>query len=171
MRNRVHPPQLPIDPDLEPDDPGVPASGHHGVPHVAHRAAPSALIAVAAGGFAGTLARYGLGQWRPDPAAGFPATTLLINVSGSLLLGFLLALIIERRPRSRRLRGFLCTGLLGGWTTMSTLAVGTDLLVRSRHWPAAIADLAATLCGGVAAVVLGMLAARLVDRRSLEAAR
>jgi len=77
-------------------------------------------LLVTVGGAIGTAARIALGLLVPD-SGGIPLSVLLANVAGSLLLGVLAA----RLPSSSATRVFAGTGLLGGFTTYSALAVGT----------------------------------------------
>jgi CrcB protein len=118
------------------------------------------LAAIVAGGFCGTLGRYEVALAWPSGRGRFPAAIFAINTSGALAIGFVLALIVTRLPRSRYLRPFAAVGVIGGWTTMSTLAVDTDLLVRDRAYGVAAVYLAATLLAGLAATILGMRLAR-----------
>lgn len=104
-------------------------------------AGPVALVA--AGGVAGSLARYGLVEAWPHLA-----TTLAINVAGSFLLGVLVA----RRPPRHWSRPLLGTGFLGGFTTMSALAVQ----VVTSTAAAGIGYLLASLALGSAAAALGL---------------
>lgn len=105
------------------------------------------LAAVAVGGAAGALARYGLTHVVPD-GGGFPWTTFAVNVAGSLLLAMLPASAAVRRHPL--LPPALGTGVLGGFTTMSAYAEQARAL------------LAAGQTGTAAAYVLGTLAAALV---------
>ena len=100
------------------------------------------LLLVAVGGVAGSLARYGLGD-------AFPGiwTTFGINVVGAFLLGAL----VVRRPPEHWSRPLLGTGVLGGFTTMSGLAVQT---VDASAATAAL-YLGATLVVGIAGAALG----------------
>jgi len=76
-------------------------------------------IAVAAAGFLGAITRYEIGFLFADNGAGaFPWATLLINLTGSLLLGLLLGRA-ARRPISPWLREAAGTGFLGAYTTFS----------------------------------------------------
>lgn len=100
---------------------------------------------VSAGGAIGTAVRLTLGVFVPEPA-GVPLAVLIANVTGAMLLGLLAA----RLPASSDVRIFFGTGVLGGFTTYSALAVGTVEL-----WATAPA-LAAGYAAG--SVVLGLVA-------------
>ena len=126
------------------------------------RAPLRVLSAVAVGGALGSLARYLISVGLPARPGGFPWATFLTNISGTLLLGFLLTVVVERFPPTRYLRPFLATGFCGAYTTFSTLAVEADLLVRDGHAPLAFAYLAATTAAGLLAVTGGILAGRLL---------
>ena len=81
----------------------------------------------------GAEARYGIDRLIPPPATGFPWATLLINVSGCLLIGVLMVLLVEVWSPHRYARPFLGVGVLGGYTTFSTFAVDAVRLVRAQH--------------------------------------
>jgi CrcB protein len=108
---------------------------------------------VAAGGIAGTLARYGVQHIWPHPPGGFAWSTFAINVGGSACLGVLMPLIRHRRL----LRALLGVGVLGGFTTFS------GYLVDIQQSDARVAPLylAGTL---VAALVAIWLADALTNR-------
>lgn len=124
------------------------------------RARADVLAAVAAGGALGAPARYEVAQLVHVAPHGFPWATFWTNVSGSFTLGLLLVMIAERFPPSRYLRPFFATGFLGAFTTFSTFAVETDLLVRDGHWVLAAAYAASSLTAGLAAVWCGMALGR-----------
>jgi fluoride exporter len=128
----------------------------------AARAEPKALLAVALGGALGAPARYGLAQLAPTEAGGFPWATLITNVTGSFALGLVLTLVLERFPPTRHLRPFVATGFLGAYTTYSTFAVETDLLVKDGHIAVALAYVATSVLAGLVAVWAGIWAARTV---------
>ena len=86
------------------------------------------------------------------------------NVSGSAALGLLLALIMGRFPPSRYVRAFVGTGFLGAYTTYSTFAVETDLLVKNDRAGIAGAYAAASLLAGFLAAWLGIMAGRALAR-------
>jgi len=150
---------LPIEPDFSPDVPGGPSVLHvRSAP--SRRFPPGELAAILAGGMLGTLARYGVDRaWR-TPHGGIPWATFAINTSGALALGVLLVLILERWPGRRRLRAFTCVGVLGAWTTMSTLATQVVLLVRDGDPSIALVYLACSLSAGLTAVALGIALGR-----------
>ncbi|MDX6267994.1 MAG: fluoride exporter [Frankiales bacterium] len=103
------------------------------------------LVLVAAGGVGGSLTRYGLVEAFPHLV-----TTLVINVVGAFLLGVLVA----RHPAGHWSRPLLGTGFLGGFTTMSALAVQTV----TSDFAAAVGYLVASLVLGVAAALVGLRA-------------
>lgn len=126
------------------------------------------MLAIAAGGAVGALARYELQLTWPVPAGHFPASTFAINTSGAFLLGLVLTITMEReRPPSpvwRYARLFACVGVLGAWTTMSTVAVEADTLVHGGGAARAVAYLAATMSAGLVAAAAGTAAGRLHRR-------
>jgi CrcB protein len=151
---------LPIDPDLSPEDPGEPAARHHPIPHV-HRARQlTVLAAIAAGGFIGAWGRYELELAWKTRSGHLPWATLAINTSGAFLLGLILTIVLKRSKPGTWLRPFLCVGVLGAWTTMSTFAVETDLLVKDGHLAAAVGYTAATVVAGLAFTWAGIAAGR-----------
>jgi CrcB protein len=116
---------------------------------------PAALVAIALGGALGTLARYLLDTAHPTPTGHFPLTTLVINLTGSLGIGIMIPIAERLSSRVPLLRPFVIIGLLGGWTTYSTLAVDATLLMKGGHVPLSLGYLGATVIGGVALVVVG----------------
>lgn len=113
------------------------------------------VLAVAAAGACGALARYGLGEALPTDD-GVLLATLLANLSGCLLLGMLAGRAASSSwTRPSWARPVLGTGLLGGWTTWSALALETDRLVPDD--PAlGLGYLLVSLTGGVALAALGL---------------
>jgi CrcB protein len=109
---------------------------------------------VVAGGAVGVLARAALLAPVADPGV-VPWVTLGVNAVGSLLLGLLLGLVDGRRPR---VRAFLGTGVLGGFTTYSAFAVETAAWLATPWLAAGLA--AASLLAGVAGAVAGLALGR-----------
>jgi CrcB protein len=123
------------------------------------------VAAVALGGALGAPARHGISLAVHVTPGTFPWGTFWTNVSGSLAVGFALALLLERFPPSRYLRPFVATGFLGSFTTYSTFAVETDLLVKNGHVGVAAAYALGSLAAGFLAVWIGIVLARAVPER------
>lgn len=142
--------ELPLDPDVGVDDPPGPRTppGHR-PPY----RDPRALALVFLGGSLGTAAREALGLAIP-PLDGVAWTVVGINICGAFLLGLLLEALARRDPdhgRNRLLRLLLGTGFMGGFTTYSTLATDTALLLgEGRAVPAVTFALGTVLVGAVA---------------------
>jgi fluoride exporter len=117
-------------------------------------------IAVALGGGAGALARFYLvvALRRVDHA--FPWGTLLVNVIGSFLIGVIWAWCFARPETPEWLRIGLMTGVLGGFTTLSSVSLETVLLLESGAWWPAVANVAANVGLGVMACLLGLALVR-----------
>jgi CrcB protein len=126
------------------------------------RAQPDVIGAIALGGALGAPARYGVAQLVHVAPGTFPWATFWTNVTGSLVLGVVLIVVLERFPPSRYLRPFVATGFLGAYTTYSTFAVETVVLAKDGHLVVAGAYAVASLLVGFAAVWVGMLLARLL---------
>jgi CrcB protein len=143
---------MPIDPDLAP------------APRASRRVEPSVLAAIAFGGALGAPARYGVAQLMHAAPGTFPWPTFWTNITGSFALGFVLALLVERFPPTRYLRPFVATGFLGAYTTYSTFAVETDLLIKDGHATIGVVYTGVSLLAGLAAVWLGIGAAGVFAR-------
>ena len=122
------------------------------------------LLAIAAGGIAGAEARYGLTRALPHRTGQFPWSTLLINLTGSLLIGVLMAWLGRQRTPHPLLRPYLGVGVLGGYTTYSAFALDVQQLLHAHRPAVALGYLAATVLGCAAAV---WLAAALVAGRPM----
>ena len=117
-------------------------------------------IAVSLGGLLGAPARYFAGKWAMDHwGSGFPWGTLLINLTGSFVLGFYLTLITERFSGRSSTRLFFATGFLGAYTTFSTFSYETVHFIQNGHVARAMVYAGVSLIGGLIAVVLGVEAA------------
>jgi CrcB protein len=113
-----------------------------------------AYLLAALGGALGALARWGLAEALPSPG-GWPWATLLVNLTGCLLLGALLAVLATRSPEPSWARPFLGVGVLGGYTTYSTFAVQVVDLVDGGALLLAAGYVLVSVVGGIAAVLLG----------------
>jgi fluoride exporter len=112
------------------------------------------ILAVLAGGLVGTALRLGIDALLPHGDAGFPWSTLIINVAGSFSLGMLVARVWPVAPEWLRLG--LGTGVLGSFTTFSALVASAFLLTASGQPLVALGYVAATLVAGLAAALLGL---------------
>lgn len=124
-----------------------------------------AYVLAALGGALGALARWGVTTALPQSSGGWPWGTLLVNLTGCLLIGVLLAVLDSRFPASTALRPFLAVGVLGGYTTFSALAVEVVGLGEAGAWPVAAGYVLASLVGGLACVLAGLAATRALLRR------
>jgi CrcB protein len=125
--------------------------------------------AIAIGAAAGGVSRYYLGTAiQQRLGATFPWGTLAINVTGSLLLGFIIRYALATEV-SIELRALLTTGFCGGYTTFSTFSYETAALLEDGQYERAgayavgsvLISLAATFCGFILARELVALRERL----------
>jgi len=118
---------------------------------------------VGVGGFLGANARYWLGSWLGAWLGGrWPWATLVINVSGSLVIGLLLVLLTERVEVDPRWRLLFVTGFLGAYTTFSTFSwEAIEMIERAEYLPAAGYLMASVVLGLVGVAVGAGLARRL----------
>jgi CrcB protein len=107
------------------------------------------LALVAAGGALGALARFGVSS--ALPRLDFPWHTLLVNLAGSLVLGYLFLDHGMEHPA----RLAIAVGFLGAFTTLSTYSAETVDLWRSGHAGLALANVAANGLGGPAFALVG----------------
>lgn len=92
---------------------------------------------------------------------GFPASTLFVNISGSLLMGLLVGLFaFKSHGDHAALRLFLATGVLGGFTTFSTFSLDAVMLYRRGELAAAATYAIGSVTISVGALVLGLYLVR-----------
>ena len=108
------------------------------------------LLLVAAGGVAGSLARWAVGRALPPHPGGIPWATAAVNLTGSLAVGVVLS-----RVSHARLRSLLVAGFLGGYTTFSTYALEVRDLWAGTGAVLALAYAAGSVVLAVAAAGLG----------------
>jgi fluoride exporter len=122
---------------------------------------------VALGSAAGGVARWSVGNWVQRlgggvPPAVFPVGTLVVNATGSFVLG-LLAVLIARPAAGERTdlaRLLLGVGFCGGYTTFSTFSLDTVALLESRGGLVAAVNVVASVSAGLIGVAAGMLLGR-----------
>ena len=126
-------------------------------------------VYVAVGSAIGGVARFVVGSWaqrRLDDmmprvgAIAFPIGTLIVNVTGSLLLGAILVIVARLGDEGNATRLLLAVGLCGGYTTFSTFSAETLGLMENGGSGLAMLNVAASVALGVAAVFAGAFLAR-----------
>lgn len=120
----------------------------------------AAIASIALGGAAGSVLRYVLNRWVGQPD-GLPLGILVVNLSGTLVLGLVATLFLERLGVSDNMRLAITVGLLGGFTTFSTVWLDTLHLLNGGRWVWALTNLLVSAVGGLAAAWLGQQLARL----------
>ena len=115
-------------------------------------------LAVLAGAGLGGLARYAAGTWIMEKYGGrFPLGTLIINVTGSFLIGLLMTLLTERWNPHPNWRLFLVVGVLGGYTTFSSFEYEMYQAMREGARWLALVYMMASVGVGYAGVWCGAL--------------
>lgn len=120
------------------------------------------ILSLLAGGALGTLARYSVsglahGYW----GTGFPIGTLMVNLLGSLIIGFLWG-IFENTAMSPQLRSFVFVGFLGGFTTFSSYSLETMNLFREGQIRLGLINILVNNVLGLVLVFAGFIIARTI---------
>lgn len=119
------------------------------------------VLAVALGGALGSSLRYGASTYiAPRLPGDFPWHTFAVNITGAFLLGLLMGLAVDRELVGHWWRLFLGVGVLGGYTTFSTLAFETVDLAREGAFVPALANSFGSIALGVCAAAAGLALAR-----------
>ena len=122
----------------------------------------TAAALVGAGGFAGSIARYGLSvvfqRWSLD----WPHGTMAANLLGCFCIGVIAALSERTEALSPAARLLLATGFCGGFTTMSSMIYEIAQMLRSGEYLHASLYLGVTLIGCIAAFMIGVLGVRIL---------
>lgn len=118
-------------------------------------------VAIAVGGAVGSVLRFWLSTWVHSWAPkSFPYGTLVVNVTGCLLMGFLFVLFLERLSDNAVLRAGILIGLLGGYTTFSSFSMETFNLLEQGTYARALMNTAASFVLCLGATWLGVIAGR-----------
>jgi CrcB protein len=115
------------------------------------------IVLIAAGGAVGSVLRYGVAVLSKQVVGhAFPLGTLLVNVVGCVLIGYLSVALSSSGWVREEYRAGLLVGLLGGLTTYSTFGFETVNMLAARHFVAAGMNIMLSLVLGLAAVAVGM---------------
>jgi len=121
------------------------------------------FLFISAGAILGANARYWLGIWAAQKwGSSFPIGTLLINLTGSLLLGFFITLATERLMLDPRWRLLVAVGFLGAYTTFSTFTYESFNLIFKGQWLPGLFNLFGSTLLGVVAVGVGVYLGKLL---------
>ena len=120
------------------------------------------IFLIALFGAIGTLARYGLqGVVQHRMGGGFPYGTLLINLSGCLLLGFIGQITLNRMLVSADMRMAIAVGFFGGYTTFSSFGWETAKMLEEGAWLRATTYVGTSVIAGLLLSIAGI---RLANR-------
>lgn len=120
------------------------------------------ISVVAAGGALGSVLRYGLsGAVHRVTGGGFPWGTMVVNLVGSFMIGFLWD-SFERAAVTPAMRTFIFIGILGAFTTFSTYTLENVTLLRGGELKLALVNVAVSNAAGIALVFAGFWASRYV---------
>ena len=122
------------------------------------------IIYIGAGGFIGAVSRYLLSRYLGNLFPSFPVGTLVVNVLGSLALGFIIYSISLGRNFTPELRDFITIGVLGGFTTMSAFAYESFRLFELSQILFFVLNVTLNLVLCIAAVYAGRELAVLVSK-------
>lgn len=118
---------------------------------------------ISLGAILGANLRYWVGTWAAGRlGASFPYGNLIINLTGSLILGFFMTIAVDRLLLDPRWRIFFAVGFLGSYTTFSSYTFESLSLIMDNQWLPGLFNLfGSALLGGIA-VFLGILLARAI---------
>jgi len=123
----------------------------------------TSFLWAALGGAIGAGARFAVAQQTLRlMGPGFPWGTLTVNVVGSLIMGLLTGALAHKFNLSYEMRVFLTTGILGGFTTFSAFSLDVAVLIERKSHLVAGAYIAGSVGLSIAALFLGLWAARVV---------
>ena len=120
------------------------------------------ILWISLGAVLGANLRYWLGAWIAQRwGTQFPYATLLINLTGSFILGFFITLITDRLLVDPRWRIFFAVGFLGSYTTFSTYTYESIVLLMAGNWVLGLLNLFGSAFLGALAAILGVALGRL----------
>ncbi len=115
------------------------------------------VLWISIGAVLGANLRYWVGDWAAQRfGSGFPYGTLLINLSGSFMLGLIVSMSMENFIIDPRLRLLLTIGFLGSYTTFSTYAYESIALISQGQWGLGLFNLLGSSLLGALFAILGI---------------
>jgi CrcB protein len=163
--------RLPFDPDLAIQRDEGPFDDRSRRGRSGFRRSVGPVVAVAVGGAVGGSARYGVDEMVPTRQGGFPWGTFAVNVGGAFLLALLLVLVLDVWRPTRYVSPLLAVGVLGSFTTFSTLMVDVDQLFADGDAIMAATYLVASITAGLASTSAGLVIGRGISTRRPAAVR
>ena len=118
------------------------------------------LAVIAVGGALGAIARYELVLAVPTTTNGMPWGTFIANQTGAFVLGLFATVVTAPGARAAYLRAFVAIGVLGAYTTFSSLAMETVLLIKNGHAGLGLIYLTSTIAIGFAVATFGVACGR-----------
>ncbi|MEL6335245.1 MAG: CrcB family protein [Pseudomonadota bacterium] len=120
------------------------------------------LALVAAGGAVGAALRFLVVSWTTRGLPGFPWGTVIVNVAGSVAMGVLAVVLLERVGHFARWAPLLLTGVLGGFTTFSAFSLDAVYLMERGRWAAAAGYVGGSVLFSIGGLAVGFWLARRV---------
>ena len=124
-------------------------------------------LAVAVGGLIGTGLRLACDLAFPHADDAFPVETLIVNLVGAFVLGWLVGGLWTRPTMPMWLKAGIGPGVLGSFTTFSAVMASLLVLGREGEWPTAVVYLIASVVGGLAAAAAGLRIGSLIAHRPM----
>lgn len=121
------------------------------------------LLLVGVGGFLGGALRYAISTWTARSLGAFPLGTLIVNIVGGLLIGFIMQASMTFWPISANTRVFLTTGIMGGLTTFSTFSYESVSFFSQGRYGLAAVNVCANLFLALIACWLGGTIAKAIS--------
>ncbi|MEI8129431.1 MAG: fluoride efflux transporter CrcB [bacterium] len=120
------------------------------------------ILAIFIGGGLGSLSRYGIAVLLKAYSMDFPLATLSVNIIGSLILGFAVALFWNKAPMHNTLKLAITVGFCGGLTTFSTFSWETFDLIKNGEFLLAVLYAVISVLVCVLAISLGAFLSKYV---------